>query len=94
MELVVNVEKKAFKTDKGEDRTYYSLTAEVGGEKIRLKADERDKKLFTHLLDKLNIPVVAEDDKNTLITKLLNGELLTDAERARLESLLNDEEVK
>ena len=84
MELKVNVEKKTFRTDKGEQRFYYSLTAEVGGESIRLKADDRDKKLFTHLLDKMDIPVTSDDDKNALIEKLLSGEVLTEAERTKL----------
>ena len=90
MELVVNVEKKTFRTEKGEQRFYYSLTAEVGGESIRLKADERDKKLFTHLLDKMDIPVTADDDKNALIEKLLNGEMLTDSEREKLKSYVGE----
>ena len=84
MELKVNVVKKTFKTDNGEIKPYYVLTAEVAGESIRLKADDRDKKLFTHLLDKMDIPVTADDDKNALIEKLLNGEILTDAEREKL----------
>lgn len=90
MELKVNVEKKTFRTEKGEERVYYSLMAEVAGESIRLKADERDKKLLTHLLDKMDIPVTADDDKNALIEKLLNGEMLTDAEREKLKSYVGE----
>ncbi|MDE7453804.1 MAG: hypothetical protein K2N22_05285 [Clostridia bacterium] len=94
MELNVNVEKKTFKTDKGELKTYYSLTAKVGCESIRLKADERDKKLFTHLLDQMDIPVVVEDDKKVLIDKLISGEILSDSEKAKLRGYLDDEEDK
>ncbi|MCI8368131.1 MAG: hypothetical protein HFJ81_00650 [Clostridia bacterium] len=91
MELKVNVEKKTFRTEKGEQRFYYALTAEIAGESIRLKADERDKKLFMHLLDKMDIPVIAEDDKNALIDKLLSGEILSDSEKAKLRGYLDEE---
>ena len=92
MELVLNVSKKSFNTEKGEAKTYYSLTAEVGGETIRLRADDRDKKLFTHLLDRMDIPVESEDDKNALISKLLSGEILSDSEKAKLKSYIGDDE--
>lgn len=92
MELKVNVQKKAFRTEKGEERTYYSLTAEIGGEVIRLKPDDKEKKLFNYLLDKLDIPVEAEDDKNALMQKLLNGEVLSDSEKAKLRAYLDEEE--
>lgn len=84
MELKVNVEKKTFRTDKGENKTYYSLTTEVAGVPVTLKASDNDKKLLNHLLDKMDIPVSVDDDKNALIEKLLNGEILTEAERAKL----------
>lgn len=92
MELVVNVKKKTFKTEKGEERVYYSLTTELNGEEIRLKADDRDKKLFTHLLDRLDIPVEVEDDKKALIDKLLSGEILSDSEKAKLKSYIGDDD--
>lgn len=90
MTIVVNVEKKTFRTDKGEQRFYYSLTGEVSGVSIRFRADDKDKKLLTHLLDGMDIPVTADDDKNALIEKLLNGEVLTEAERQKLESYIGE----
>ncbi len=91
MELKVNVQKKAFKADNGEVRTYYSLTTEVEGVSISLAAKENDKKLLKHLLDKMDIPVESNDDKNALIDKLLSGEVLTDGEKAKLKGYLDEE---
>lgn len=91
MELVVNVQKKAFKAENGEVRNYYSLTTEVEGVSISLTAKENDKKLLKHLLDKMDIPVESNDDKNALIDKLLSGEILTDAEKAKLKLYLGEE---
>lgn len=91
MELKLNVEKKTFRTDKGEDRVYYALTTEVQGEVIRLKADDADKKLLKHLLDQLDIPVVADDGKRALIDKLLSGEVMSDEEKAKLRGYLEEE---
>lgn len=92
MELKVNVEKKKFTTQDGEIKTYYSITAEVGGEVIRLKADDKDKKLLTHLLDKMDIPVVADNEKEILINKLLTEGTLTDEEKAKLKSYIGEGE--
>ena len=44
-----------------------------------------------HLLDKMDIPVIAEDDKNALIDKLLSGEILSDSEKAKLRGYLDEE---
>lgn len=92
MQLIVNVQKKAFKADNGDVRTYYSLTTEVAGVSISLAAKENDKKLLKHLLDKMDIPVESNDDKNALIDKLLSGETLTDAEKSKLKGYLAEEE--
>lgn len=90
MELKVNVQKKKFTTKDGEIKTYYSLTTEVAGVSVTLKASDNDKKLLNHLLDKMDIPVTADDDKNALIEKLLSGETLTEAEREKLKSYVGE----
>ena len=88
-----NREKKTFRADSGEDKIYYSMTAEIGGEVVRLRADDKDKKLLNHLLNQLDIPVTREDGKKVLIDKLLNGEILTDDEKAKLQSYLDGDEA-
>lgn len=88
----LNVKKKAFKAEGGEEKTYYSLTVDIGGETIKLKADDKDKKLLNYFLDKCDIPLEREDSKAELMKRLLSGETLSAGEKAVLKGLLSGEE--
>lgn len=91
MVLQLNVKKKAYKMD-GREGTYYSFTVDFEGETFKFKADDKEKKLLYHFLDKLEIPLEAEDKKAELMNRLLSGEYLSDAEKILLKKLLDDEE--
>ena len=91
MDLKLNVTKKAYEMD-GRKGTYYSFTVDFEGETFKLKADDKEKKLLYHFLDKCDIPLEVEDKKEELINRLLSGEYLSDAEKNLLNSLLKDQE--
>ena len=91
MELILNVKKKAYKMD-GREGTYYSFTVDFEGETFKFKADDKEKKLLYHFLDKKDIPLEVEDKKAELINRLLAGEYLNDAEKLLLNNLLKEKE--
>ena len=87
-EIKVQVKKKSYEMG-GRKGTYYVFLAEFEGETIKLKPDDRDKKLVNHFLDKMDIPLEEEDKKGELMQRLLSGEYLSPAEKALLEQLLS-----
>lgn len=91
MKLELVVKKRAFKTDGGEEKTYYAFTVEAYGETFKFRVDDKEKKLLYHFLDKQNIPLEREDEKAELVKRLLSGERLNDAEKAKLKELIADE---
>lgn len=93
MKLELQVKKKQFTTSDGEIKSYYELTTELSGETFRLRADDKDKKLLNHMLNQQDIPLEHEDNKEELMRRLLSGEKLSEAEKAKLQSLLDGEEV-
>lgn len=92
MILELQVKKKQF-TDRvtGEIRQYYDLRTNLDGHEFKLRADEKDKKMFNYFLDKCDIPLEQEDNKEELMRKLLAGEYLSSEEKAVLKGLLEGE---
>ncbi len=90
MDLKLNVKKKAYEMN-GKKGTYYSFTVDFEGETFRFKADDKEKKLLYHFLDKLEIPLEVEDKKDELVNRLLSGEYLSEAEKMLLQRMLSAE---
>ncbi len=91
MELKLKVTKKAYEMN-GRKGTYYSFTVDFEGETFKLRADDKEKKLLYHFLDKCDIPLEVENKKDELINRLLSGEFLSDAEKSILNGLLKEAE--
>ena len=91
MELKLNVTKKAYEMN-GRKGTYYAFMVEVEGETFKLRADDKEKKMLYHFLDKMDIPLEVEDKKEELVNRLLSGEYLSEAEKSLLNSLLKEKE--
>lgn len=95
MELKLEIKKRSFKTPGGEQKEYYSYTAEFMGEVIKFKPRDEDKKLLVHLLDGCDIPLEVDDsDKSELIRKLLSGEYVSDADKATLQKFITPGEAE
>ena len=90
MKLELQVKKRAFKNDKGEEQEYYAFTCDFCGETFKFRVDEKEKKLLNHFLDKQDIPLEREDEKAELVKRLLSGERLNDSQKARLRVLLEE----
>lgn len=90
MELKLNVTKKAYEMN-GRKGTYYAFMVEVEGETFKLRADDKEKKMLYHFLDKMDIPLEVEDKKEELVNRLLSGEYLSASEKMLLEKMLKDE---
>lgn len=89
VQLLLTVRKKTYEMN-GRKGTYYSFNVDFEGETFKFKADDKEKKLLYHFLDKMDIPLEEEDKKAELMERLLSGEYLSDAEKAVLNSLLED----
>lgn len=93
MKFEIEVKKKQFKDSKtGEIKSYYAMLLEMQGQTIKLRADEKEKKLLNYFLDQYDIPLEREDKKEALMRKLLEGEQLSAEEKAILQNLLLDDE--
>ena len=90
-ELTLQVRKRAFKNDKGEEQEYYAFTCDFGGETFKFRVDDKEKKLLNYFLDKHDIPLEREDEKAELVKRLLSGERLNDTDKAKLRGLLIEE---
>ena len=75
----------------GKKGIYYTFTVDFGGETFKFRADDKEKKLLYHFLDKQDIPLEVEDKKEELVNRLLSGEYLSEPEKMLLQKMLSDE---
>ena len=89
MKLTIDVKRKGFQKD-GKMIEFFELSADFGGETVKIKLDKTQNELFKYFLGKMDIPLEKEDEKETLTKKLLSGEI-TAEEKAKLRGLLFEE---
>lgn len=91
--LTIDVKKKGFTKD-GKTVEFFELSADFWGETVKIKLDKDKNELFKYFLGKMDIPLELEDEKEALMKRMLAGEKLNEEEKAKLRSLLLDDEAE